>query len=84
VLEIDIDPVVKLPPPSACALPTVWPLSVMATCSSLPNPLPVKSIEVPPRTVVLAGMSCAVDDALPIAPDPLLLLRLPPLPLERP
>ena len=63
-----IDPVLKLPPPSACAVPTCIPSSeVIMTDSSGPKPRPPKSTELPGVAVKAAGETVAfilVDTAI--------------------
>ena len=61
------EPVLKLPPPSACAVAIVWPLFMTMTGSSCQNPLPVKSTVVPARTDVPFGVMVPIPADVVVA-----------------
>ena len=84
---IGMEPVLKLPMLSACAVATVEPLLMTVTGSSAQKPWPMKSTDVPRRTDELFAVTYApeaeVEPVLvPLLPEPLPPLFDPPAPTE--
>jgi hypothetical protein len=76
-LGTEIEPVVKLPPPSACAFRNSIPSRVTYTVSSWPKSRPLKSTFVPVRTVIVGGLTTVLVDVAVVPVDVALVAPVP-------